>query len=174
MADKYTRPHDVDTLTAQLRKTADTRRMILRDRVVGDIATEDGGVDRQWLVDITALAGSVGRRPFGYTHHRGVTADDVPDGYTLNASCETPDDVRDAHRRGLPAVMAGDDVPDVIDGARVVTCPATQRDDVDCSTCGLCAMASRMSSPETAPVIHFPLHGTAVKRARRAVAARNA
>lgn len=161
-----------DDIVAKVGKGRATRWAIARDRVVGDIDDGNGGIDRDHLEVVTAAFQRLGRTVFGYTHLTTVTAADIPAGYVMNASCETVDDIRDAHRRGLPAVIAGDNVPESVDGARVVTCPAVTREDTDCSTCGLCARESRMVSPETAPVIHFPLHGTAVRKARAAVAAR--
>lgn len=174
MAVKLELEMSADDIAAKVGKgQRPTRWAIARDRVVGDIDDGNGGIDREHLETVAAAFQTVGRVVYGYTHHLEVTAADVPDNYVMNASCETVDDIRDAWRRGLPAVIAGDDVPSDVDGTRVVTCPATQREDTDCSTCGLCARQTRMTDPAAAPIIHFPLHGTAVKRARAAVAARN-
>ena len=38
-------------------------------------------------------------------------------------------------------------------GRRVVVCPATQRDDVSCATCQLCAR-------QRAAIVGFPAHGS--------------
>ena len=50
-------------------------------------------------------------------------------------------------------------------GRRIVVCPATNRDDVSCATCALCAVAGRTT------IVGFPAHGTGAKRAS-AVASR--
>ncbi len=50
-------------------------------------------------------------------------------------------------------------------GRRIVVCPATNRDDVSCATCALCAVSARSS------IVGFPAHGSGAKRAS-AVASR--
>jgi len=41
----------------------------------------------------------------------------------------------------------------------VVLCPATYRDDVQCSSCGICAVPTRKA------IIGFPVHGMRKKKA---------
>lgn len=47
-------------------------------------------------------------------------------------------------------------------GRKVVVCPATQRDDVSCATCGLCQKARR------SVIVGFPAHGSGKKKAEEA------
>ena len=154
------------------RKGQVRQRMIVRDREVGDVLDEDGEVDHEYLQMVTDAAHMVGRRPFGYTHVPGLTADDVPDGYVMNASCETPEQVADAHRRGLPAVIVGDhDGLALADPEhRYAACPAESRD-ITCAECGLCAQPGRMKFPHRAAVIVFEPHGAQRRKARAAVEA---
>jgi hypothetical protein len=173
--------HTTESLAAEMRRAGNPRRFggralrrvlpIVRDREVGDVLTAAGAIDHAWLSVVTDAARSVGRTVFGYTHVTTLTAEDVPDGYVMNASTETTEDVRDAHGRGLPAVIVGDrDALAESDPAtRYVSCPAESRD-VTCAECGLCAMPSRMSDPSGAPVIVFAPHGVKAKTVRQTVA----
>lgn len=45
-------------------------------------------------------------------------------------------------------------------GRRVVTCPATYRDDITCKSCGLCQV-----NTSERPIIGFPAHGSSKRRA---------
>ena len=49
-------------------------------------------------------------------------------------------------------------------GRKVVICPATQRDDVSCATCGLCAV-SRLANGQARAIVGFPAHGPGKKKA---------
>ena len=162
---KYQKPHDKGSMVAVLQKARKAARF-LRDRVVGDLLDADGNIDYGYLRTVTEAAAEVGLRPFGYSHAwRQVDAAQVPGGYTLNASCETPEQVWDAIDQGLDAVIANDRVEDgtMINGKRVVTCPAQTKDGVTCASCGLCAKKDRTA------VVRFLLHGPAVRKARAAV-----
>ena len=157
-----------EDVVAKLREGKSDR---LRDRVDGDIVTPTGGMDLAYLETLTAAAREAGFNwVWGYTHTRDVIDWDLPNGYTMNASCETEGDVAEARLRGLPAVLSSDDYShgDMIDGRRIVQCPATRSDKVDCSNCGgqagpICARQGR----ET--VVLFPLHGTAKRKAAESI-----
>jgi hypothetical protein len=148
---------------------------LVRDREVGDVLDADGNIDRPWMTMVRDAARIVGRTVFGYTHVAEVTSEDVPDGYVMNASCETPEQVRAAWSRGLPAVMVGEanDIRPTFADARIVACPA-ETSAVTCSECGLCAKASRMEFPESAPVIVFSPNGRQARKVRSALATLNA
>ena len=174
MAAKYAALVSVDSLRAKLAKRAPSARF-MRDRVVGDIVTDDGAIDHGYIATMAAIAREVDLIPFGYTHAwRRFTGDDVArvrsTGYVMNASCESRDDVREAVALGMPTVIASDIVeegetftrPDGVT-LRIVTCPAQTRDDVTCASCGLCARGDRRA------IVRFNIHGTARKRAARAV-----
>lgn len=147
----------------------------LRDRVVGDILTPDGKVDWQYLTAISLLGRHASLTVFGYTHAwRLLRKRDVARlaklGYVMNASCETPRQVSQAISLGMPAVITSGTIAEstMIDGRRVITCPAQTRDDVTCATCGLCAKTDRKV------IIRFIPHGPSRKRAERAIASANA
>ena len=89
------------------------------------------------------------------------------------ASCETPDDARQAQARGYaPAVVV-----ERFDGPKafsygdttVIPCPAQTRDNVTCESCRLCWNADALHRRGMG--IAFEAHGSSKKRAARAVAA---
>lgn len=177
MARKFAATVSAADIRAKLARAPRGARF-LRDRVVGDVVTESGAIDHDYIDAIASLSREADLIPFGYTHAwRQMTRDDVARiadaGYVMNASCETRDDVRAAIDLGMPVTIASDIVEDGEtftrpDGKtlRVVTCPAQTRENVTCASCGLCARGDR------AAVVRFNLHGTARKRAASAVDAR--
>lgn len=165
-------------LVDRMRKGLSPSARYLRDRVVGDIVTENSEIDHNYISGIADLAREFQLIAFGYTHAwRRFSKDDVArvaaTGYVMNASCETRADVRAAIDLGMPVTIASDLVTEGEtftrpDGttARIVTCPAQTRENVTCASCGLCAKANR------AAIVRFEIHGMAKKRAGAAVAAR--
>lgn len=183
LADEGSKPLSANTIIAMLAQRGSPKRFkgrelrrvlpILRDREVGDILAPDGSIDRSWLVNVTYACAKVGLTPFGYTHVPFATRTDIPVGYVMNTSCETPEDIYSSWERGLPATVVGDrDVlASLMPEARFVSCPAEDRP-VTCAECGLCAKPSRMTEPRKAPVIVFKPHGRAAKKVWAAVAGR--
>ena len=116
-----------------------------------------------------------GRRGYTYTHHIlndhniEVIKDANSKGFTINASCESVDDAdRVMSEHNIPAVaVVHSDKTDRFykteSGRKVITCPATIHESVNCSTCGLCQVADREF------VIAFPAHGTAKKTVNQIV-----
>lgn len=180
LADDGSKPLSAATMLAVLAQRGNPKRFkgrtlrrvlpIMRDREVGDVLHADGGVDHGWLNHVMAAAKAAGLTPFGYTHVKQVTSRDVPVGYVMNTSCETPEDIYDSWSRGLPATVVGDrDVlAQLMPEARFVSCPAESLP-VTCAECGLCAKVSRMADPRKAPVIVFKPHGKAAKKVWAAV-----
>ena len=147
----------------------------LRDRVVGDLVDASGKFDMGYVLAIAKLSAKHGLKVFGYTHAwRKLTKAQVKrisaSGYVMNASCETVADVRQAISLGMPAVITNGKILEgaMIDGRRVITCPAQSRDNVTCATCGLCAKTDRKV------IVRFMPHGPSRKRAERAIASANA
>ncbi len=113
------------------------------------------------------MQANTGKRGFTYSHYPlnvwNIQLIEAANrhGFTVNVSCDT--------------LMRSDEVADILDapqsvvlhseekrhslytpaGRKVVVCPATYRDDVNCANCGICADRS----PQRA-VIGFPAHGT--------------
>jgi hypothetical protein len=172
MTRKYAGETDVESATWKIRLDKDRSARYLRDRVVGDVVTPDGELDRDYVSGIAQVAAGNRLVAFGYTHAwRSFTPDDVAflrdSGYVMNASTESEAGAQAALDAGMPAVIVDDDTPDgaTVAGRRLMTCPAEVRDDVSCASCGLCA------KPDRAVLIRFKTHGVARAKARRAAAA---
>jgi hypothetical protein len=141
---------------------------LYRHNQAGDLPGLGERIDGAALRKITKA--NTGKRGFTYTHKyykRGnlkliKAANDA--GFVVNLSANSP-----AHADELADTGAGP-VVCVLDqnttrntttpaGRKIVVCPATVRDDVTCSTCGLCARSSR------SVIIGFPAHGTSKRKA---------
>lgn len=112
-----------------------------------------------------------GKRGFTYTHkpldtphERLAIAHANANGFTVNLSANTlahADTLADLAIGPVAVVLPTDATSNTVTpkGRKVVVCPATQRDDVSCATCGLCAIAKRDC------IVGFPSHGTGKKKA---------
>jgi hypothetical protein len=116
------------------------------------------------------ISANKGKRGFTYTHHDmskpsnwTIVAQCNAAGFTVNLSAN---DLRHADELAnlnigpvvvvLPSdAMANTETPA---GRKVVVCPATQRDDIDCAKCQLCARQREV-------IIGFPAHGAAKRKA---------
>jgi len=82
-------------------------------------------------------------------------------GFRVNLSADTIDEADRLYGRGSPVVVVvASTVTDNFTtpaGHRVVVCPATQRDDVSCSTCQLCQR-------QRDAIVAFPAHGSGARR----------
>lgn len=145
-----------------------------RHNQAGDLPQDEYGT-----IDSSAVASLVrankGRQGFTYTHHdmtdpinweavRSANAS----GFTVNLSANSPAHADELLKFGVGPVVSvigeyetqNSTTPG---GARIVVCPATTRDDVNCSTCKLCAKSDRTV------VIGFPVHGARRRTAARTV-----
>jgi hypothetical protein len=138
-----------------------------RHNQAGDLPGNRVEIDRGAL-DLL-ISANAGKRGFTYTHYTPqvkANADAIKTanaaGFTINLSANnlTHADVLLATGCGpvvvvLPASVDGAETKTVTtpNGATVVVCPATYRDDVTCKTCGLCQVATRKT------VVGFPAHG---------------
>jgi hypothetical protein len=132
-----------------------------RHNQAGDLPGDGHTVDPVALGQL--VAANTGRRGFTYTHYRDAQSLDWVRhanqwGFTVNLSAN---DLRDADTladtgAGPVVVVLPSDATDntrTPAGRRVVVCPATQRDDVSCATCQLCAR-------QRETIVGFPAHGT--------------
>jgi hypothetical protein len=132
-----------------------------RHNQAGDLPGDGRTVDPVALGQL--VAANTGRRGFTYSHYRD--ADSLTWirhanqwGFTINLSAN---DLRDADTladtgAGPVVVVLPSNATDntrTPAGRRVVVCPATQRDDVSCATCQLCAR-------QRDAIVGFPAHGT--------------
>lgn len=101
---------------------------------------------------------------------------------TINASCDTPQDIIAMHEAGMPTVTTvepGGKPVIELDMYFIVVCPARKDNNVKCSDCKLCAKKDRVRTSrltgETKPVtIGFEYHGSGKNKAAKAIAAKMA
>lgn len=140
-----------------------------RHNQAGDLAGAGDSLDTAALDQLTAA--NAGRRGFTYTHkplrdaaEREAVARANAGGFTVNLSANDAahaDRLADLGIAPVVVVMPRDATENTVTpaGRKIVVCPATQRDDVSCATCKLCARADR------AAIVGFPAHGALSKRA---------
>lgn len=125
-------------------------------------------------LDTVALAALVkanrGRNGFTYTHkpltsqaERDAIRDANASGFTVNLSGNDlahADELYDMDIGPVVVVLPANTKSVVVTpkGRKVYPCPATIRDDVACSNCGICAKLRKA-------IVGFPAHGTSVKKA---------
>lgn len=147
-----------------------------RMNVSGDLTHDRQAIDNSALTSI--VNANKGKRGFTYTHH-DVLSDSITArwnievirraneaGFTINLSADSL-----AHADQLKALNIGpvvtilpldaDKLTYTPAGNQVVICPAVLNDNVTCSTCGVCAVATRRA------IIGFPVHGTSKNKAAK-------
>lgn len=154
-----------ETFTAGIAKLP--AGQLWRHNVAGDLVGRDDVIDGKALAQL--VTANDGKKGFTYTHYPmdRYNAKHVrlanQNGFTVNASANTASQAVEYFNDGLPTVVvlpSDHSAKSVdIDGVKIVTCPATYRDDVTCSSCGLCQVAKRRV------VVGFPAHGTQAKKA---------
>ena len=143
---------------------------VWRHNQAGDLPGRDNVIDRGLLHAL--VKANTGRRGFTYTHYP-MTGDNVASvhfanshGFTVNLSADNLAHAESLLPFGPVCTLLPESASKVTrteSGYKVVTCPATYRDDVSCATCGnglpLCARADRDY------IVGFPVHGTGKKKA---------
>ena len=152
---------DEDTFLSAIK--ALPKKQLWRHNQAGDLLQSTPGV-----IDVGFLGRLVkankNKAGFTYTHHL-LTPSNVQAirsanaaGFTVNHSANTKHEAVAAFKEfGLPTVtILAMDAPnvEVIEGVKVVACPAEKSDQVNCSNCELCAKPARNY------VIGFRAHGT--------------
>lgn len=140
----------------------------VRLNVSGDFLDDEGNPDKAYIEACNELAK---RRPdvvfIAYTHAWRLLSPADFD-FTVNASCETPDDLVDATLAGWPTVVVDDGtlVGQKVAGRNVLQCPQQYREGVTCDSCRACA-----ADTPTRPVIAFLIHGATRRKATNTLAA---
>jgi len=145
-----------------------------RHNQAGDLPGMGDKIDHKALAAL--VAANAGKRGFTYSHKPPTAANAKAvraanaGGFTINLSGNSmahADDLADLAIAPVVCVLPSDATANTTTpkGRKVVVCPATQRDNVSCSTCKLCAIADRGF------IVGFPAHGAAHKRADRIVQA---
>jgi hypothetical protein len=147
---------------------------MFRHNQAGDLPRNGGKIDRAALSQLTQA--SKGKRAFTYTHHnvlqdrdnREAVREAVADGFIINLSGNNLPHADALYDLGIAPVTVVVPIDQTVNtvtpkGRKVVICPATQRDDVTCASCGLCARIRDA-------IVAFPAHGAGKRKAQAALA----
>lgn len=167
---KVTSGNRGDTWDAFLYKIAALPNgQLWRHNAAGDLPGEGETLDTIALGQL--VQANKGKRGFTYTHKPLDTQNEWlavahanANGFAVNLSANTlehADALADMAIAPVTVVLPHDATENTTTpaGRKVVVCPATQRDDVSCATCGLCAVIKRDC------IVGFPAHGTFKKKA---------
>lgn len=138
---------------------------IWRHNQAGDLPHTDQEIDRTALLELVGANAWADARGFTYTHHDPSVGDNGEliayaneNGFTVNLSAnnlEHADELKALRVGPVVVVLPADQEAHTLEtpeGNRVVVCPATYRDGVTCTSCGLCARQRDV-------IIGFPAHG---------------
>lgn len=140
-----------------------------RHNQAGDLMGVGDSLDIQSLSLL--VKANKGKRGFTYTHkplatsaERDAIQQANKQGFTVNLSGNNPthaDTLADMGIAPVVTVLPVDATENTYTPKvrKIVVCPATQRDNVSCATCKLCAVASRDV------IVGFPAHGTSKRKA---------
>lgn len=119
------------------------------------------------------IAANKGKKGFTYTHYDVIHNESNrewvrianKEGFTINLSAESYEEADKLASLGIAPVATiqaegMEHTTYTPEGRKVITCPATYREDVSCYTCKLCQKQDR-------PIIAFPVHGTSKKKAQK-------
>lgn len=143
------------------------RGQLWRHNASGDLPHENGMIDETKVNQL--VNANRGRKGFTYTHHvlnehnLNVIRESNSKGFTVNVSTESvevADKIMTDHKIPAVAVINSNETRRFFrteSGRRVVVCPATIHENVNCATCGLCQKSDREF------IVGFPSHGPAKK-----------
>lgn len=110
-----------------------------------------------------------GKRAFSYTHSWKSVKRKSWGKVSILASCETPEQVKAARKRGYATAIVVDEFKDTkayeIDGVKVIPCPAQTREGTTCERCGLCQRDTMLKEREL--TIAFAAHGARTNTVKR-------
>lgn len=164
--DDSSKGYNIEELAAHIRTIP--RNSLWRHNVAGDLTHNGRDIDGAALAWI--VAANKGRRGFTYTHAHDTAANRLciqqanNEGFTINLSANSPEhaDELAALNIGPVVTLVDIDAPThstTPEGRPIITCPATRSDNINCATCGLCAVSTRRS------IVGFPVHGSSKKKA---------
>jgi len=138
-----------------------------RHNQAGDLPGRGSKINRGMLEAL--VKANQGKRGFTYTHKPMATKSNRlavqyanQNGFTVNLSANSPmhaDVLADLGIAPVAAIVPTGTAPVSYTpaGRKIVVCPAQQRDDVTCQTCGLCSHAKR------SVIVGFLPHGNMAK-----------
>jgi hypothetical protein len=144
-----------------------------RHNAAGDLPGNGDAIDGDALRRLSDA--NAGKRGFTYTHKPPAHGDNAAyiaaanaAGFTINLSGNNLAHADALADMAIGPVVVVQDAPngtraDTVTpaGRKVVTCPATYRDNVNCASCGLCAVRNRKV------IVGFPAHGVQRKAAAK-------
>ena len=150
------------------------RNQLWRHNQAGDLPGENEKVNETELSQL--VDANKGRKGFTYTHkynnpsnHAAIKqAND--NGFTINLSSNNlahADELVKLNIGPVVTIVNSNQTTNTVtpEGRKVVICPATNRANVTCSSCGLCQIAKRSI------IIGFPAHGIQKKKVDSIIAA---
>ncbi len=141
------------------------QHQLWRHNQAGDLPGDGRQIDEAAMYQL--VQANKGKRGFTYSHYPWTSYNfDImeyanKEGFTVNLSCDTlkdSDRARQFTKMPLVCILPSTTTEKSLTtpaGHKVVVCPATYREDMNCARCGICQSAS----PDRA-VIGFPAHGT--------------
>lgn len=144
--------------------------VLFRHNQAGDLPGNGFSIDAAMLSELILSAMHV--RGFTYTHYSPAIGENAriiaaanKAGFTINLSAESLEHADALHALNIGPVVTiiPEGLPNTMQtpaGNKVITCPATYRDDISCKTCELCQKQNR-------PIVAFPVHGTSKKKAAK-------
>lgn len=137
------------------------RKQLWRHNVAGDLMGINENIDVDALNRL--VLANKGKKGFTYTHKKSnidALIDANKNGFTINVSCDTNEEIKKYHALGLPVVAISNnpDKVEFIDNIKMVRCPAEYSDKVNCVKCQLCADNTRDYG------IKFTPHGVLKKK----------
>ena len=147
-------------------------KQLWRHNQAGDLPHSLGMINPEMVSELVTPNNN--KKGYTYTHHQlsplnvEVLKDANKKGFTINASCETLEQVDEAKALGLPAVVVipSDQEPPkkTPAGHRVIMCYAQTQDGMTCEQCKLCSVADRQGC------VGFFSHGNKAKEINKALA----
>jgi hypothetical protein len=140
-----------------------------RHNQAGDLPGNGDTIDADMLMQL--INANKGRKGFTYTHYDpalGLNSALIKlaneEGFTVNLSAESLHEADKLAALNIAPVATmleegAAKVTHTPQGRKVITCPATYRDDVSCATCQLCQHG------DSRAIIGFPVHGASKRKA---------
>lgn len=141
--------------------------MIWRHNIAGDLPGDGVSIDGELLGSL--VRANSGKRGFTYTHYKpvgenlNIIESSNKLGFTVNLSANNVSEAVsyfNNHKAPVVTVLPSS-APNlqIVDGVKIVACPAEKTDKIKCINCGLCAI------PDRDYVIGFRAHGAQKKKA---------
>lgn len=183
--DEQLRATLLEATKQHLKGDSNNSTVLFRHNVAGDVATEGTSVlDSRRINSLTGAVEYVNKlfpdslRGYTYTHCEinahaaGIIRDAASRGFLINASCETIPEVIQAKSLGINTVITSvspDETKRALKASGIpsVQCPAQTHAGRNCKECRLC-------SRDRKTTIIFGVHGSAAKKATKAIIIKNA